>query len=205
MIRSATVFCQTALSGAGLWLVMTRPGLAAGGGESSGGLPQLDISTWPTQIFWLLVSFALAYILLSRLVTPRIGQVLDSRANRINEDIAKAREAEAAARQTETDYLAELDRARSQASEQASKAVAEASKTAAQAEAELAKKLARKVKSAEEKLAKTRAEAMAGLETVAAEAAEMAVQQLAGFKPAKPALSKQIKQAMKNQQHGEAK
>ena len=38
--------------------VMASPALAAG--ESSGGLHQLDFTTWPTQIFWLVVSFTLA-------------------------------------------------------------------------------------------------------------------------------------------------
>ncbi len=85
--RIAALFAGLALFGAGA-------AQAAGGGEASGGLPQLDISTWPTQVFWLVVSFALAYLLFSRLVTPRIGLVLEERASRINEDIAKAREAE---------------------------------------------------------------------------------------------------------------
>ena len=188
----------------GLLVTTAGAAQAAGGGESSGGLPQLDISTWPTQIFWLVVSFVLAYLLFSRLVTPRIGLVLEERASRINEDIAKAREAEAAARQTEADYQADLEKARAEASAQASQAMAEASKTAAKAEAELAKKLARKVKTAEDKLAKLRAEAMAGLDNVAAEAASLAVEQLAGIKPAKTLVSKQVKQAAKTIQQGEA-
>lgn len=188
----------------GLLVTAAGPVQAAGGGEGSGGLPQLDISTWPTQIFWLVVSFVLAYLLFSRLVTPRIGLVLEERSSRINEDIAKAREAEQAARQTEAEYQADLEKARAEASAQASQAMAEASKTAAKAEAELAKKLARKVKTAEDKLAKLRDETMAGLDAVAAEAASLAVEQLAGIKPAKTLVTKQVKQAAKTIQQEEA-
>jgi F-type H+-transporting ATPase subunit b len=205
MSLSAKRTCQRiAALFAGLALIGAGAAQAAGGGEASGGLPQLDISTWPTQVFWLVVSFVLAYLLFSRLVTPRIGLVLEERASRINEDIAKAREAEAAARQTEADYLAELEKARSEASAQASQAMAEAGKTAAKAEAELAKKLARKVKSAEDKLAKIRDEAMAGLEIVAEEAASLAVEQLAGIKPGKALVAKQVKQAARTIQQEEA-
>ena len=200
--RITALFARLTLTG--LTFTGASAARAAGGGETSGGLPQLDISTWPTQVFWLVVSFGLAYLLFSRLVTPRIGLVLEERASRINEDIAKAREAEAAARQTEAEYLADLEKARSEASAQASQAMAEASKTAAKAEAELAKKLARKVKSAEEKLAKLRAETLAGLDSVAAEAASLTVEQLAGIKPAKTLVTKQVKQAAKMIQQEEA-
>ena len=47
----------------------------AAGGESQ-GLPQLDITTWPSQVFWLVVVFAIGYVFISRMVTPKIGSFL---------------------------------------------------------------------------------------------------------------------------------
>ncbi|MDA0332531.1 MAG: hypothetical protein O3C30_05120, partial [Proteobacteria bacterium] len=43
------------------------------------GLPQLDISTWPSQLFWLVVLFTAGYTLMAKFVTPRIGSVLEER------------------------------------------------------------------------------------------------------------------------------
>lgn len=168
---------------------------AAGGGESSGGLPQLDLTTWPTQLFWLVVTFVLAYILISRLVTPKIGAVFEERTARITGDLSKAKEAEEAARSTREAYEDELASARASSAAQAKAAMEEANAAAAKQEAELDKKLARKIKTAETKLAKTREEALAGLEEVAGDAAMQAVQQLTGIKATKAAASKQVKAA----------
>ena len=50
--------------------VAALPSWAAtdGGG---GGLPQLDVSTFPTQVFWLFVSFALLYFVMSKVAIWR--------------------------------------------------------------------------------------------------------------------------------------
>ncbi|MEM9552439.1 MAG: F0F1 ATP synthase subunit B', partial [Pseudomonadota bacterium] len=42
----------------------------------SGGMPQLEISTFPNQIFWLVVTLVVIYLILSRVALPRIGSIL---------------------------------------------------------------------------------------------------------------------------------
>src|SRR3989338_7675403 len=37
------------------------------------GMPQLDFSTFPNQIFWLVVTLLVIYFVLSRIALPRIG------------------------------------------------------------------------------------------------------------------------------------
>lgn len=63
-------------------------------------MPQLDISTLPTQVFWLVVHFAVLYYVMIRIALPRIGQVLESREERISADLEKAR-----ALQKEAEYV----------------------------------------------------------------------------------------------------
>ena len=46
-------------------------------------MPQLEISTFPSQIFWLVVSFLLLYLILSKIIVPRIASVLKDRENEI--------------------------------------------------------------------------------------------------------------------------
>ena len=48
-------------------------------GASEPGLPQLDIDTWPSQLFWLVVLFGVGYLVMAKMVTPRIGAVLEER------------------------------------------------------------------------------------------------------------------------------
>ena len=146
------------------------------------GLPQLDISTWPSQLFWLVVLFTAGYILMAKFVTPRIGSVLEERRAKLDEDLGKARSASEDAARIRAEYEADLDAARSAAAETAKQAAAEATKQAEASDAKIAKKLAEKVAKAEAKLATARSEAMANLNNVAAEAALAAVAQLANIK-----------------------
>lgn len=58
-------------------------------GESK--MPQIDISTFPMQIFWLVVVFALLYVVLAGFVLPKFGRKLARRQDKINEDILAAK------------------------------------------------------------------------------------------------------------------
>ena len=146
------------------------------------GLPQLDITTWPSQLFWLIVLFASGYIIMAKLVTPRIGAVLEERRAKLDDDLGKARAASEKAAQTRAEYEADLDAVRSAAAETAKTAAAESVKKAEAGEAKIAKKLADKVAKAEAKLATARSDALNNLNNVAAEAAMVAVAQLADIK-----------------------
>ena len=53
-------------------------------------MPQLYFSTFPNQIFWLLVTLVVIYFVLSRVALPRIGGVLAERKGTITNDIAAA-------------------------------------------------------------------------------------------------------------------
>ena len=143
------------------------------------GLPQLDISTWPSQLFWLVVLFTAGYILMAKFVTPRIGSVLEKRRAKLDEDLGKARSASEDAARIRAEYEADLDAARTAAAETAKQAAAEASKQAEASDAKVAKKLAERVAKAEAKLNTARSEALTSLNNVAAEAAMAAVAQLA--------------------------
>jgi F-type H+-transporting ATPase subunit b len=143
------------------------------------GLPQLDAATWPSQLFWLVVLFTAAYIIIAKLVTPRISAVLEKRRAKLDDDLGKARATSVDAARTWAEYEASLNEARSAAAETAKAAAAEAAKKTDASELKIAKKLARKVTKAEEKLATSRSDVLANLNSIAAEAAISAVSQLA--------------------------
>lgn len=145
------------------------------------GLPQLDLATWPNQIFWLVVTFVIGYLLMSRLITPRIGTIIEQRQRIISDDIAKARDAQTEAKLVKAEYLARIDQARSGAVEATSTALADAKAKAEQLEAELTARLIKKTKAAEAKLSKLGDEVLAGMDEVACEAAQEIVSRLTGI------------------------
>ena len=56
----------------------------------SGGMPQLDPEFWVSQIFWLTLVFGTLYIVLSKLVLPKISANLELRKSQIQENIEAA-------------------------------------------------------------------------------------------------------------------
>ena len=50
-------------------------------------MPQLEITTYPSQIFWLVVSFLILYLIMSRIIIPRISSVIKSRESEIKNNI----------------------------------------------------------------------------------------------------------------------
>jgi F-type H+-transporting ATPase subunit b len=56
----------------------------------SGGMPQLNPEFWFSQIFWLIITFGIMFILLSKLVLPKISENLEVRKAQITENIEAA-------------------------------------------------------------------------------------------------------------------
>ena len=56
----------------------------------SGGMPQLNPEFWISQIFWLTVTFGILYVLLSKLILPKISANLEIRKSQILENIEAA-------------------------------------------------------------------------------------------------------------------
>ena len=98
---------------------------AAGHAADAPGMPQLDFSTFPNQIFWLVVTLIVIYFVLSRVALPRIASVLAERQGTITNDIAAAEELKAKAAEAEAAYEKALADARSEAQGIAAEAKAE--------------------------------------------------------------------------------
>ena len=56
----------------------------------SGGMPQLNPEFWVSQIFWLTLTFGILYVVLSKIILPKISVNLESRKSEIQENIEAA-------------------------------------------------------------------------------------------------------------------
>ncbi len=144
------------------------------------GMPQLDFSTFPNQIFWLLVTLVVIYLILSRVALPRIGGILAERQGTITNDIAAAEDLKAKALEAEEIYNQALADARAEAQNIAAEARAEmqvgVNEAIAKADAEIAAKAAE----SEKAIAEIRAGAMDAIKTVATDTAAEIVAALGG-------------------------
>ena len=56
----------------------------------SGGMPQLNPEFWVSQIFWLIITFGTLYVVLSKLILPKVSANLELRKSQIQENIEAA-------------------------------------------------------------------------------------------------------------------
>ena len=105
-----------------------------------GGFPPFDHTTFPSQIFWLVVTFGFLFVVLWRIAGPRINGVITSRRNTINGDIKAAQkargDAEAAGAAYDVALAGARARAGAMAEENRQSLNAEIAKAKAQAEAD---------------------------------------------------------------------
>jgi F-type H+-transporting ATPase subunit b len=143
-------------------------------------MPQFDPSIWPTQLFWLALSFVILLVLMTKVALPRISEVLEEREFRINDSLRKAE----GLRQDAEDAIAAYERmmadARAKAQEQVRQSRERAAAQAAERHAELTERLAEDIATAESRIAAAKTEAIAGVRNMAVEVAGLAVKQLVG-------------------------
>jgi len=160
-------------------LLPVDPGMAAD--VQKAGMPQFDLSRFPSQIFWLGVTFLVLYLVMSRIALPRIGEVLEARANRIGGDLDRASALKAEADQIKAAYEKALGESRAKAQEVGRSTEATLARDSAARQAELGNELAGRIRDAEGRIAAAKASAMGNLAGVAAEVATLAVQRVAGI------------------------
>lgn len=152
----------------------------AGKAAESAGMPQLEFSTFPNQIFWLVLTLIAIYLILSRVALPRIGAILAERQGTITNDIAKAEDLKRQAVEAEDAYNKALADARAEAQRIAAEARAEIQAdldvAIAKADAEIS---ARAVES-EKAIAEIRANALDSVRQVAKETAAEIVSAMGG-------------------------
>lgn len=148
--------------------------------QAKQGLPQLDTSTFASQLFWLVITFGALYWAMSRVALPRLQGVILARKNRIRGDLDEAAGAKRASEAALANYEKTLADARAKAlkmsGELRNKVQAD---TNAKSDA-ASKQLAADTHKAEARIAEMRAGAMSKLGTIARDTAGEIILKLTG-------------------------
>ncbi len=143
-------------------------------------MPQLAAETFASQLIWLAITFVILYLIMSRVVIPRVGGILEDREARIRGDLDKAEELKADADKAMAEYESRLAEARASAQgiigEMKAEMAAETEKRRQEIDAELSKRQAE----AESRIAEQRASALGSLDDVAKQATAAVLERLTG-------------------------
>ena len=153
--------------------------------EATGTMPQLDFATFPNQIFWLVVTLVVIYLLMSRVALPRIAGILAERKGTIAGDLAAAQELKQKAVDAENAYQNALTQARAEAAKIIAATKADIQKDLDAAIAKADAQIAAKSAESEKAIAEIKAGAVDAVAEVARATAGELVAALGGTADAK--------------------
>lgn len=151
------------------------------GAEAAGeatGLPQIDFTSYPSQIFWLVVACVVLFQLMNKVALPRIAAVLEERADAIADELDRAEEYRRKASEAEEAYEQALADARAKAQSIAAETRAEIQKEVDAAMAKTDAEISARSAEAEKRIEEIREQAAAAVREVAEETAGAVIARL---------------------------
>lgn len=173
-------------------LATGQSALAATEEQSNGVFPPFDSSSFPSQLLWLAITFGLLYYLMAKIALPRISDILETRSDRIAQDIDEAGrlkdESDAAIAAYEQELAEARTRAHGIAQEARDEAKAELEAKRSGVEADLADKIAE----AESRISQIKTQAMGEVGAIAEETTQAIMAELFSGKVTKAEVAKAV-------------
>lgn len=145
-------------------------------------MPQISqlAATYASQIFWLLLTFGVVFVVIGLGMVPKIQGTVDQRDKTVADDLAAAEGARKAADQAEEEWRARENAVRAEAQKVIAEARASAGKATEKTLAEANDRIAERLTAEEARIAQASKAALAEVEAVAADAAQTIVSRLSG-------------------------
>jgi len=185
-----TGICRATILAATATVLSPAFALAAEGEKV--GMPQLDTSSYSSQVFWLAITFTVLLILMWKVAIPRVGDVIEAREQKIRADLERAEQIRAEIADVEAAVEKTLSGARSEAQDILRKAQDKIAADHAKKQDKLDADLEAKLADAQTAIDEARKEALASVRDVAGEVAAATIQKLTG----KAATAKDVTKAL---------
>ena len=166
--------------------------------EAKTGLPQLDLNTYPSLMFWSIISLILGFVLMKYLVTPNIKSILNSRETSIQNDLVKAKTSNQESEKIRQSIIKSQEDIKSKSQKIISGAILESKQSIEKKEKEISAKLELKVSEAEKKIIDTQNTVINDVINVAEEITADVVRKFTDIKYDKSNVKKAIKLASNN-------
>ena len=122
------------------------------------GMPQLDPTYWASQAFWLILIFTALYLALSNLFIPKIKDNIDSRENKIKDDLDEAQKLKNLTEQKLKEYEQSIENAKK----------------------EVEKEIEKEIKNAEKEIENLKKESLESVSIISEEMASKVIEQISG-------------------------
>ncbi len=179
------------------------PGSPGSAAEESGhaaggvGFPQLDPSTYASQVFWLMVAFVLLYVLMSKTALPKIESVIENRREQREGNLTRAEQFRVEAEKIRGAYEQSLARAHEDAQRVLFEAEGEIKEISMARSSAFAENARKRIALSEETIAKAKQAALASVADIAADIAVEASAKVAHYGANKADVKKTIQSVMK--------
>ena len=181
-----------------LFLAIILSPISSFAAENKGGLPQLDLNTYPSLIFWSIISLLTGYILMRYLVTPNIKSILNSRETSIQNDLVKAKLSSQEADKIKQAIIVDQEEIKLKSQTILNDALFEARETIEKNENEVSKKLDLKVSKIENKIMDSQKKVLDEIINTAEEITADVVKKFTNLKCDKDDIKSAVKTASKS-------
>lgn len=120
------------------------------------GLPQLDFNTYPSLIFWSIISLVIGYILMAYIVTPQIKSIINLRETNIQNDLIKAKTSNEESEKIKKDVLSNQEEIKLSSQTLINDALLETKKLLEESEKKISEKMELRISKAEQKISETK-------------------------------------------------
>ena len=144
------------------------------------GMPQLDPTYWASQTFWLILIFTTLYLTLSNLFIPKIKDNIDSRENKIKDDLDEAQKLKNLAEQKLREYELSIENAKKEVQKIIFESKNKLNLEIQNKKREFEKEIEIEIANAEEEIVNLKQDSLKDISIISEEMASKVIEQISG-------------------------
>ena len=168
-----------------------------GAEKSNEGMPQLDVTTYPSLIFWLVLTFSFTFFVLKYYVTPKMSEILNDRKEKIDADLFEAKQSREEAENSKMDQEKSILDAKEKAIHIVRDAVEKSKSQLLISENKAKEKLSKKLEDAEKSILNAKKDSLKIVNEVASDIAIIISDKISGIKIGKNLILKSVNDKIK--------
>jgi F-type H+-transporting ATPase subunit b len=166
--------------------------------DKKAGLPQLDFDTYPSLIFWSIISLVIGYFLMAYLVTPQIKSIINLRETNIQNDLIKAKTSNEESEKIKNEVSKNQAEIKLSSQTLLNEALLETKKLLDKSEKQVSEKIELRIKKAEQKINETKNNVISEILNNAEDLTKDIVQKFTSIKPLNKDIKKTVDTVSKN-------